>query len=118
MRFSPLKENSLVILIFWIDAVQLGDGDFFAGPQLAVKDARDGEAAEVVAVIKVSDQYLQRTVSSPFGAGIVLTMASNSGCRFSPGLSMSVVAVPSFALVYRTGKSSWSSPASRSMNRS
>ena len=38
------------------------------------------------------------------GSGMVLTIASNSGCKFSPATLTSVVAVPVFALVYRTGK--------------
>ena len=42
-------------------AVELGDGDFFAGVHFAVEDAGDGEAAEVVAVVEVRDQNLQRT---------------------------------------------------------
>src|ERR1039458_314683 len=41
-------------------AVELGDADFLAGAQRAVEDARDGQAAEVVAVIKICDQDLQR----------------------------------------------------------
>ena len=42
-------------------AIELGDGDFFAGVHLSVEHARDGQAAEVVAVVEVGDENLQRT---------------------------------------------------------
>ena len=68
-------------------AVALGDGDVFAGAQRAVEDARDRQAAEIVAVIEVGDQHLQRPVGIALAAaGMVSTMASNSGRKFSPGL--------------------------------
>ena len=41
-------------------AVELGDVVLLAGAQGAVEDAADGEAAEVVAVVEVGDQDLQR----------------------------------------------------------
>ena len=69
VRFSPAKENSLVILVFCMRAVALGDGDFFAGAQRAVEDARDGQAAEIVAVVEIGDQHLQRPVGIARGLG-------------------------------------------------
>ena len=98
-RFSPEKENSLVILRFLQRAVQLGDADFFAGAQGAVEDARDRQAPEVVAVVQIGHQNLQRAGGSPSGGGMCLTMASNSGRRSSPPPLMSVDAVPVLALV-------------------
>ena len=48
-------------------AIELGDGHFFAGAQGAVEDARDGQPAEVVAVIEVGHQHLQRRRGIPGG---------------------------------------------------
>ena len=42
--------------------VALGDGDVLAGAQRAVEDACDGQAAEIVAVIEIRHQHLQRSV--------------------------------------------------------
>src|SRR5579859_1894877 len=42
-------------------AIELGDGDFLAGVHLSVEDARNREAAKIVAVVKVRYQDLQRT---------------------------------------------------------
>ncbi len=39
-------------------AIELGDGDLFAGEHLAVEDAGNGEASEVVAVIEIRDENL------------------------------------------------------------
>ena len=56
----------------------------------AVEDAGDGEAAEIVAVVEVGDQHLQRRRRDrPSAAGMVLTIASNSGRRLSPASSRS-----------------------------
>ena len=41
-------------------AVELGDGNVFAGVHRSVEHARDGEASEIVAVIEIRDQNLQR----------------------------------------------------------
>ena len=68
-RFSPLKENSLVIRTFCKRAVELGDADFLAGAQRAVEDARDGQPAEVVAVIEIRHQDLQRAIGVAGGRG-------------------------------------------------
>ena len=50
-------------------AIELGNGDIFAGMHLAVEDARDGEASEIVAVIEVGDQNLQRPGGIALGLG-------------------------------------------------
>ncbi len=42
-------------------AVELGDGDFFAGMHLSVEDARDRQPSQIVAVVEVRHQNLQRT---------------------------------------------------------
>ena len=42
-------------------AVELGDADVFAGVHGAVEDARDGEASQIVAVVEIRHQNLQRT---------------------------------------------------------
>jgi len=65
VRLSPLKLNSFGDLDLFDLAVELGDADFFSGAQRAVEDARDGEAARVVAVIEIGDQNLQRAAASP-----------------------------------------------------
>ena len=43
-------------------AIALGDADFFSGPHRAVEHARNGQASEIVAVVQVRDQNLQRPV--------------------------------------------------------
>src|SRR6202044_1335821 len=48
-------------------AVEFGDGDFFSGEHFAVKDARDREATEVVAVVEISNKNLQRPGGVAFG---------------------------------------------------
>ena len=47
-------------------AIQLGDADFFAGVHGAVEHARDGEAAQIVAVVEIGHQNLQRAVGIAF----------------------------------------------------
>src|SRR5580692_7892358 len=47
--------------------IQPGDGDLFAGMHGAVEDAGDGEATQIVAVIKVRNQNLQWTCGVAFG---------------------------------------------------
>src|ERR1019366_2349046 len=43
--------------------VALGDGNVFAGAQRSVEDASDCQAAKIVAVVEIGDQYLQRSIS-------------------------------------------------------
>ena len=43
-------------------AVALGDGNIFAGAQRTVEDARNRQPTEIVAVVEIGDQHLQRTV--------------------------------------------------------
>ena len=87
-------------LCFLQRPIELGDRDFFTGEHLAVKDAGDGEAAEIVAVIEVGDENLQRIRRGrPAVRGIVFRIASNRGRRSVPPPWMSVVAVPVLALV-------------------
>ncbi len=60
MRLRPSKLKSLVILTLGEGAVELGDVDLLAGLEGAVEDAGDGEAAEVVGVVEVGDEDLER----------------------------------------------------------
>ncbi len=52
-------------------AIQAGDADIFAGVHGAVEHARDGEAAQVVAVVEIGHQNLQRSrrIAFRFGDG-------------------------------------------------
>ena len=52
----------------------------------AVEDARDGEAAEVVAVIEIGDQNLQRAGGVAFGRGNGLHDGFEQRLKFSPRL--------------------------------
>ena len=92
-------------------AVALGDGDFVAGVQGAVEDARDGEAAEVVGVVEVGDQDLQGAVGVAGGGRRWSGRWSRtSGCRSSPGTGQVDGRGAGLAVgVERPGKSSWSS---------
>ena len=88
VRFSPLKVKSLVILVFCSEPSRLEMLTSSPVLQCAVEDAADGEAAEVVGVIEIGDQDLQRAVRRRRGpAGSVVTMVSKSGCRSVPGVS-------------------------------
>jgi len=48
-------------------AIKLGDDDVFAGIERAIENTGDGDASEVVAVIKVGDEDLERTVRLALG---------------------------------------------------
>ena len=50
-------------------AVAFGDGDIVADVERALEDAADGDAAEVVGVVEVGDQDLQRAVGVAGGLG-------------------------------------------------
>ena len=79
---------------------QLGDADFFAGAQGAVENARNGQAAEVVAVVEIGDQDLQRRGGISGGRRNGLDDGFKQRLKIDrPGTSRSVVAVPSLALV-------------------
>ncbi len=57
---EPVEAEELGDLDLLNLTAELGDADFFAGAQGAVEDTRDGEAAEVIAVVEIGDQDLQR----------------------------------------------------------
>ncbi len=82
VRFSPANENSLVILVVLHRAVALGDGHIFARAQRAVEDARDGQPSEVVAVVEVRHQHLQRPV------GVARRMRNRLDDRFEQRLQI------------------------------
>jgi hypothetical protein len=65
--------------------------------QRALEDAADGDAAKVIRIIEIGDQNLQRAVGVAGGRGMVETIASKSGCRSTPGVAGSRVAVPALA---------------------
>jgi hypothetical protein len=67
VRLRPEKLKSLVILC--LEKVDAGDVVLFAGAHGAVEDAADGEAAEVVGVVEVGDEDLQRAVGIALGDG-------------------------------------------------
>jgi hypothetical protein len=69
VRLRPEKENSLVIFRLVKGAVELGDGNVFAGKHASVEDAGDREASEVVAVVEIRDQDLQRASDVTLGGG-------------------------------------------------
>ena len=54
------ERKQLRDLGFMQRAVELGDGDFLAGMHFSVEDARDGEASQIVAVVEVRHEDLQR----------------------------------------------------------
>ena len=69
-------------------AVALGDVDLVAGLERAVEDAGDAEAAEVVGVVEIGDQDLERAVwRRRWRRDGAVTMVSKSGCRSVPGVS-------------------------------
>ena len=81
-------------------AVDAGDVVLLAGAHGAVEDAADGEAAEVVGVVEVGDEDLQRARRDrPWRRGWCWMICSKSGCRSVPGVARSRVAVPSLPLV-------------------
>ena len=62
MRLSPREGEELGDARFVERAVALGDGHIVADVQRALKDAADGDAAEVIGVIEIGDQDLQRAL--------------------------------------------------------
>ena len=62
VRFSPLKREQLGDLGLVQRAVALGDVHFFAVVQGSVEHARNRQAAEIVGVVEIGDQDLQRAV--------------------------------------------------------
>jgi len=101
VRLSPEKKTACD-LSFVEGAVQLGNRNVLAGEHASVENASDGDAAQVVAVIEIRDQYLQRAGNVARGAGVVFkwrrTVAAGFRRRVDIGRGRA-----SLALVYSTG---------------
>ncbi len=59
---QPVEGKQLGDPHFLQGAVELGNADILAGAQRAVEDARDGQPPEVIAVIEIRHQDLQRAI--------------------------------------------------------
>ena len=118
MRLRPSKLKSLVILTFWSEPSRLETATSWPVLQGAVEDARDGEAAEVVGVVEVGDQDLQRAVGVALGGGDGLDDQLEERLEIGAGLGEVHGRGADLAVGVETGKSSMASSASRSMKRS
>jgi len=81
----------------------------------AVDDAADEEPADVIVPVEHRGPGTGGHRRSKRGGGTVVRIVSKSGASERPGSRRSDVAEPARAFVYRTGNSSWSGVASRSM---
>ena len=85
-------------------AIELDDADLVAAAQGALKDARNGDAAQIIAVVEIGDLHLQGTPGIARGrVESVFTMASNKNARSRasspPDSAQRVWATPVLALV-------------------
>ncbi len=60
VRFSPENENSFVIFVFCNDPSSLAMANVFAGVHRAVENTSNGQPPQVIAVIEIGHQDLQR----------------------------------------------------------
>ena len=67
VRFKSGEGKQLGDLDLLQRAVALGDSHVFAGTQGAVEDARNRQATEIVAVIQIGHQHLQRAIGIALG---------------------------------------------------
>ena len=81
--FQSFKDVELRNLGFVNRAIGFHHHDLIADLDLAGEDAADREAPDVVVVVEIGDEQLQRVSAQFLGGGIESTICSNKGLQIS-----------------------------------